>query len=165
MLELIYLNHGLISFSSTLTAKQLAVQFGCLRLEQPTLKLLKEYKSRVVNQLHESRKKSFNIDNPVYLISAFYIQGQRMKVNIEREKLLSIASVSEKQFLRIKQSMMEVCFPEVLKKDKERKERLKKLNIGRNGKKKTPMVTISMRENITPVSNDNYSPIDPCEST
>ena len=89
------------------------------------MKLLLDYKEKVLAQLHESRRKNFDFEKPVYLAAAFYIQALRMKVSVDSTKLLSVATVNDKQFLKVKQSMLEVCFPSVLAREKERKERLK----------------------------------------
>lgn len=73
-----------------------------------------------------------------------------MKINVEHSKLLEISSVSERQFLRMKQSIMEVCYGELLKREAEKKERLKisKLNR-RGGNKKKVGVTIKFKQPTT----------------
>lgn len=107
---------ALLGVKSTTTIKQLCVQFGCLRLETPTLQLLEEYKTKVLANLHESRKSQFDFDNPVYLTVCFFIQTLRGKIIIDKTKLLTTMSVPLPQFQRVRQSVMEVCFPATLKK-------------------------------------------------
>lgn len=130
-----------------------------MRLEQPTLKLLEDYKEKVLNQLHESRRKTFDFDKPVFLVAAFFVQALRMKIAVDKTKLLSAAAVSDRQFLRVKQSMIEICFPSILEKAIEKKERLKKLNVGRKNVPKG--VIVKMKEKETDVPNDNNTENEP----
>lgn len=115
-------------------------------MEQPTLKLLQEYKTRILDQLHESRKNSFDFDKPVFLVSAFYVQAFRMKIAVDKTKLLSVAAVSDKQFARVKHSMIGTCFPSLIEKAGERRKRFKKLNIGRKNIPKGAIVKLKGKE-------------------
>ena len=131
----------------------MAIQFGCLRLEQPTLRLLEEYKNRILSQLHESRKKAFDFDKPVFLVAAFHVQAYRMKVNVDKSKLLNAAAVSDRQFVRVKQSMLEVCFPSMVEQANEKKNRLKKQRMTR---KKVPTgVIVKMRQKDTTAETEH----------
>jgi hypothetical protein len=148
----------IIHTRTTITARQLSIQFGCVRLENPTQRLLEEYKQAVLESLHDSRKGTLNFDNPVYLAAAFCLQAMRMKVSIDRSKLLSICSVADREFSRVKQSMLEVCFPAVAEKHKQRQGLVPKITRKKPSKPivSTDSVTDSgvPKENVLPNSEE-----------
>eukprot|EP01096_Ripella_sp_DP13-Kostka_P001903 TRINITY_DN1243_c0_g1_i2.p1 TRINITY_DN1243_c0_g1~~TRINITY_DN1243_c0_g1_i2.p1 ORF type:complete len:308 (-),score=128.94 TRINITY_DN1243_c0_g1_i2:35-958(-) len=110
-----------LQIKSTLTMKQLAVQFGCLNQETGALRLLDMYKAKVEEETGPTTQCDFS--HPVYVTVAFYATCLRLKpaIVIDRKKLLQVSGVSIPIFREKLNDIVRLCFPDLAEKQSQKK--------------------------------------------
>ncbi|KAA0032322.1 origin of replication complex subunit 6 [Cucumis melo var. makuwa] len=91
------LQNGL-GFKSRLDIRELAVQFGCVRLVASVQKGLSLYKDRFVASLPASRRVSADFSRPVFTAVAFYLCAKKNKLKVDKVKLIELSGTSESEF-------------------------------------------------------------------
>uniref|UniRef100_A0A9I9CUK5 Origin of replication complex subunit 6 n=1 Tax=Cucumis melo TaxID=3656 RepID=A0A9I9CUK5_CUCME len=103
------LQNGL-GFKSRLDIRELAVQFGCVRLVASVQKGLSLYKDRFVASLPASRRVSADFSRPVFTAVAFYLCAKKNKLKVDKVKLIELSGTSESEFSCVATSMKDLCF-------------------------------------------------------
>ncbi|KAJ7515710.1 hypothetical protein O6H91_22G024500 [Diphasiastrum complanatum] len=101
--------------------RQLAVQFGCVRLIETVRKALTMYKQRFIMALPEARRSSADFGRPVFVAVAFYLCAKKHQLKVDKARLMEICGVSESEFTQVSTSMMDLCF-DILGVQKEKKD-------------------------------------------
>ncbi|CAM6120334.1 unnamed protein product [Calypogeia fissa] len=101
--------------------RELAVQFGCVRLIATVHKTIALYQQRFVAALPESRRSSADFNRPVFTSVAFYLCAKKHKLKVDKPKLMEVCGSSDSEFSHVTASMMDLCF-DVLGTTKEKKD-------------------------------------------
>ncbi|KAL6513897.1 Origin of replication complex subunit 6 [Orobanche hederae] len=124
-----------IGVKNKLDIRELAIQFGCVRLipfahkgisfesclesyrlddevwsdqtNEPTYFM---YKERFLASLPPSRRVSTDFSRPVFVAVSFYLCAKRHKLKVDKFKLIELAGTSESEFSNVATSMMDLCF-------------------------------------------------------
>lgn len=99
-----------IGIKNKLDTRELAIQFGCIRLIPFVQKVLSLYKDRFIASLPSSRRASTDITRPVFTAAAFYLCAKRHKLKIDKSKLIELSGTSESEFSSVSASMTDLCF-------------------------------------------------------
>ncbi|KAL2546844.1 Origin of replication complex subunit 6 [Forsythia ovata] len=99
-----------IGVKNKLDIRELAIQFGCIRLIPLVQKGLSLYKDRFIASLPSSRRSSTDITRPVFTAAAFYLCAKRHKLKMDKSKLIELAGISESGFASVSTSMTDLCF-------------------------------------------------------
>ncbi|EPS61965.1 hypothetical protein M569_12829, partial [Genlisea aurea] len=102
-----------IGIKNKLDIRELAIQFGCVRLIPLVQKGLSMFKSRFLDKLPSTRKSSTDFTRPVFNASAFYLCAKKHKARaliLDKLKLIELAGTSESEFSSVCTSMMDLCF-------------------------------------------------------
>ncbi|XP_022878323.1 origin of replication complex subunit 6-like isoform X1 [Olea europaea var. sylvestris] len=116
-----------IGIKKKLHIRELAIQFGCIRLIPFVQKGLSLYKDRFIASLPPSRKASTDIMRPVFTAAGFYLCAKRhnymkiLQLKIDKSKLIELAGTSEYEFSSVSASMTDLCF-DVFGKTKEKRD-------------------------------------------
>ncbi|KAK9277109.1 hypothetical protein L1049_006648 [Liquidambar formosana] len=102
------LQNGL-GVKTTLDVRELAVQFGCVRLIPFVRKGLSLYKDRFLASLPASRRASADFTRPVFTAVAFYLCAKRHKLKVDKLKLIELCGTSETEFSSVSTSMKDLC--------------------------------------------------------
>ncbi|KAL0358079.1 UNVERIFIED_CONTAM: Origin of replication complex subunit [Sesamum calycinum] len=86
-----------IGVKNKLDIRELAIQFGCVRL---------------IPIAHKgfSLKGSTDFSRPVFTAVAFYLCAKKQKLKVDKFKLIELAGTSESEFSSVSTSMLELCF-------------------------------------------------------
>ncbi|XP_031736464.1 origin of replication complex subunit 6 isoform X2 [Cucumis sativus] len=103
------LQNGL-GFKSRLDIRELAVQFGCVRLVASVHKGLSLYKDRFVASLPASRRANADFSRPVFTAVAFYLCAKKNKLKVDKVKLIELSGTSESEFSCVATSMKDLCY-------------------------------------------------------
>ncbi|CAK9326043.1 unnamed protein product [Citrullus colocynthis] len=103
------LQNGL-GFRSRLDVRELAVQFGCVRLVASVQKGLSLYKDRFVASLPASRRANADFSRSVFTAVAFYLCAKKHKLKVDKVKLIELSGTSESEFSCVAASMKDLCF-------------------------------------------------------
>ncbi|KNA14407.1 hypothetical protein SOVF_107730 [Spinacia oleracea] len=115
---------NVLDVKNTLDVRELAIQFGCVRIIPFVQKGLKLYKSRFFASLPASRRSSTDFGRPVFMAVAFYLCAKKHKLKADKTKLIEICGTSESEFSSVSNSMKDLCHDVfgVLKEKKDPKE-------------------------------------------
>ncbi|XP_020579777.1 origin of replication complex subunit 6 isoform X2 [Phalaenopsis equestris] len=110
-----------IGVKASLDVRELAIQFGCVRLISFVQKGLSLYRERFLAALPASRRANTDFSRPVFTAVAFYLCAKKHKLKVDRFKLIELSGTSESEFLTILNSMNDLCF-DVIGISKEKKD-------------------------------------------
>ncbi|XP_011075496.1 origin of replication complex subunit 6 [Sesamum indicum] len=99
-----------IGVKNKLDIRELAIQFGCVRLIPIAHKGFSLFKDRFLASLPPSRKGSTDFSRPVFTAVAFYLCAKKQKLKVDKFKLIELAGTSESEFSSVSTSMLELCF-------------------------------------------------------
>ncbi|KAG8366337.1 hypothetical protein BUALT_Bualt17G0069400 [Buddleja alternifolia] len=99
-----------IGVKNTLDIRELAIQFGCIRLIPSVHKGFALYKDRFLASLAPSRRGSTDFTRPVFTAVAFYLCAKKQKLKVDKFKLIELAGTSESEFSSVSNSMIDLCF-------------------------------------------------------
>ncbi|KAJ4771218.1 Origin recognition complex subunit 6 [Rhynchospora pubera] len=94
----------------TLDVRELAIQFGCVRLIPFVQKGLSLYKERFLAALPASRTANTDFNRPVFTAVAFYLCAKRHKLKVDKSKLIEVCGTSDSEFGNVSTSMKDLCF-------------------------------------------------------
>lgn len=110
-----------IGVKARLDVRELAVQFGCVRLISFVQKGFSLYKDRFLAALPASRRANTDFNRPVFTAVAFYLCAKKHKLKVDKCKLIELSGTSESEFLTIANSMNDLCF-DIIGSSKEKKD-------------------------------------------
>ncbi|KAI5679047.1 hypothetical protein M9H77_09997 [Catharanthus roseus] len=110
-----------IGVKNKIDVRELAIQFGCVRLIPFVHRGLSLYKDRFIASLPPSRKSSADFTRPVFTAVAFFLCAKRHKLKVDRIKLIELCGSSESEFSSVATSMNDLCF-DVFGTSKEKKD-------------------------------------------
>lgn len=99
-----------IGVKAQLDVRELAIQFGCVRLISFVRKGLSLYKDRFLAALPASRRANTDFNRPVFTAVAFYLCAKRHKLKVDKLKLIELCGTSESEFATVSTSMNDLCF-------------------------------------------------------
>ncbi|KAF5449658.1 hypothetical protein F2P56_030080 [Juglans regia] len=91
------LQNGL-GVKNNLDVKELAIQFGCVRLIPFVKKGLSIFKERFLASLPASRHASADFTRPLFTAVAFYLCAKKHKLKVDKLKLIELCGASEPEF-------------------------------------------------------------------
>ncbi|KAL9246394.1 hypothetical protein vseg_019935 [Gypsophila vaccaria] len=100
---------NILDVKNTLDIRELAIQFGCVRIIPIVRKGLKLYKERFYASLPASRRGSTDFGRPVFLGVAFYLSAKKHKLKADKVKLIELCGASEAEFGSVSNSMKDLC--------------------------------------------------------
>ncbi|KAI3516427.1 hypothetical protein L1887_15342 [Cichorium endivia] len=98
-----------IGVKNRLDIKELAIQFGCVRLIPLVQKGLSLYRDRFIASLPLSRRASTDCTRPVFTATAFYLCAKKHKLKVDKIKLIELSGTSEDEFSSVSTSMKDIC--------------------------------------------------------
>ncbi|KAK9070280.1 hypothetical protein SSX86_010680 [Deinandra increscens subsp. villosa] len=96
-----------IGVKNTLDIKELAIQFGCVRLIPLVRKGLSL--ERFIASLPPSRRASADFTRPVFTATVFYLCAKKHKLKVDKNKLIELSGTSEDEFSSVSTSMKDLC--------------------------------------------------------
>lgn len=99
-----------IGVKNKIDVRELAIQFGCIRLIPFVHKGLSLFKESFIASLPLSRRSSADFSRPVFTAVAFYLCAKRQKLKVDKIKLIELAGTSESEFSSVSTSMLDLCF-------------------------------------------------------
>ncbi|KAM5567182.1 origin of replication complex subunit 6 [Rosa sericea] len=114
------LQNGL-GVKNKLDVRELAIQFGCVRIIPFVQKGLSLYKTRFLASLLPSRRAGADFTRPVFVAVAFYFCAKKHKLKVDKIKLIELSGTSEAEFSSVSVSMKDLCF-DVYGTEKEKKD-------------------------------------------
>ncbi|KAK4429985.1 Origin of replication complex subunit [Sesamum alatum] len=99
-----------IGVKNKLDMRELAIQFGCVRLIPIAHKGFSLFKERFLASLPPSRRGSTDFSRPVFTAVVFYLCAKKQKLKVDKLKLIEIAGTSESEFSSVSTSMLDLCF-------------------------------------------------------
>ncbi|KAH7515932.1 origin of replication complex subunit 6 isoform X1 [Ziziphus jujuba] len=99
-----------IGVKNKLDIRELAIQFGCVRIIPFVKKGLSFYKDRFLASLPPSRRASADFTRPVFTAVAFYLCAKKHKLKVDKLKLIELCGASESEFSSVSTSMKDLCF-------------------------------------------------------
>ncbi|PIA62651.1 hypothetical protein AQUCO_00200576v1 [Aquilegia coerulea] len=99
-----------LGVKTKLDVRELAIQFGCVRLIPFVQKGLLLYKKRFIEALPASRRASADFTRPVFTAVAFYLCAKNHKLKVDKLKLIELCGTSEAEFTNVSTSMKDLCF-------------------------------------------------------
>lgn len=115
-----FLQNG-IGVKTTLDIRELAIQFGCVRIIPFVKKGLSLYKKRFVASLPASRRASADFTRPLFTAVAFYLCAKKHKLKVDKLKLIEVCGTAESEFSCVSTSMKDLCH-DVFGTEKEKKD-------------------------------------------
>ncbi|XP_062111623.1 origin of replication complex subunit 6 [Humulus lupulus] len=103
------LQNGL-GVKNKLDVRELAIQFGCVRIIPFVQKGLSLYKDRFLASLPASRRASADFTRPVFTAVAFYLCAKKHKLKVDKLKLIELSGASESEFSSVSASMIDLNF-------------------------------------------------------
>ncbi|XP_057948942.1 origin of replication complex subunit 6 [Malania oleifera] len=110
-----------LGVKTKLDVRELAIQFGCVRIIPFVQKGLSLYKDRFLASLPPSRRATADFTRPVFIAVAFYLCAKRHKLKVDKLKLIELCGTSESEFSSVSTSMKDLCH-DVFGISKEKKE-------------------------------------------
>ncbi|KAH0458323.1 hypothetical protein IEQ34_013638 [Dendrobium chrysotoxum] len=110
-----------IGVKARLDVRELAIQFGCVRLISFVNKVLSLYKDRFLAALPASRRANTDFSRPVFTAVTFFLCAKKHKLKVDKHKLIELSGTSESEFLTIMNSITDLCF-DVIGSSKEKKD-------------------------------------------
>ncbi|XP_024018006.1 origin of replication complex subunit 6 [Morus notabilis] len=103
------LQNGL-GVKNKLDVRELAIQFGCVRIIPFVQKGMSLYKERFLASLPASRRANADFARPVFTAVAFYLCAKKQKLKVDKLKLIELCGSSESEFSSVSTSMKDLCF-------------------------------------------------------
>ncbi|CAO2829601.1 unnamed protein product [Amaranthus hypochondriacus] len=100
---------NVLDVKNNLDVRELAIQFGCVRIIPFVRKGLKLYKERFFASLPASRRSSTDFTRPVFTAVAFYLCAKKHKLRADKIKLIELCGTSEAEFSSVGNSMKDLC--------------------------------------------------------
>ncbi|KAL0755452.1 hypothetical protein Bca101_093120 [Brassica carinata] len=105
---------NVIGFKIKLNIKELAIQFGCVRIIKSVQNILSSYKERFLASLPASRRANADFTRPVFTAAAFYLCAKKQKLKVDKLRLIEVCGTSESEFSCVSDivstSMTDLCF-------------------------------------------------------
>ncbi|CAH2033852.1 unnamed protein product [Thlaspi arvense] len=101
---------NVIGIKIKLNVKELAVQFGCVRIIKSVQNVLSSYKERFLASLPASRRANADFTRPVFTAAAFYLCAKKQKLKVDKLRLIEVCGTSESEFSCVSTSMTDLCF-------------------------------------------------------
>ncbi|KAM1517907.1 hypothetical protein ACFX1X_021292 [Malus domestica] len=98
-----------LGVKNKLDVRELAIQFGCVRIIPFVQKALSLYKTRFLASLPASRRASADFTRPMFIAVAFYVCAKH-KLKVDKLKLIELCGASETEFSSVSTSMKDLCF-------------------------------------------------------
>ncbi|KAL4574208.1 hypothetical protein LXL04_021034 [Taraxacum kok-saghyz] len=98
-----------ITRRNRLDIRELAIQFGCVRLIPLVQKGLSLYRERFMASLPPSRRASTDCSRPVFTAIGFYLCAKKHKLKVDKTKLIELSGSSEDEFSSVSTSMKDLC--------------------------------------------------------
>ncbi|KAI3696406.1 hypothetical protein L1987_79420 [Smallanthus sonchifolius] len=80
-----------IGIKNKLDVRELAIQFGCVRLIPSVQKGLSLYRERFIASLPPSRRASADFTRPVFTATGFYLCAKKHKLKVDKNKLIELS--------------------------------------------------------------------------
>ncbi|KMT07082.1 hypothetical protein BVRB_6g154090 [Beta vulgaris subsp. vulgaris] len=100
---------NVLDVKNNLDVRELAIQFGCVRIIPFVQKGLRLYKDRFFASLPASRRGSTDFTRPVFIAVAFYLCAKKHKLKADKVKLIELCGTSESEFSSVSNSMKDLC--------------------------------------------------------
>ena len=109
--------------------RELCIQFGCGRVE-PHLRLtLATFKERYMQRLAPGERSTANVSDTLFLAATFFVVARKMRIKVDRERLLTFTGVASAELSRTIALVMDVVgdmiAPAAAAASKEKKEKKK----------------------------------------
>ncbi|KAF7828066.1 origin of replication complex subunit 6 [Senna tora] len=101
--------HNGLGVKMKLDVRELAIQFGCVRIISSVRNGLNIYKDRFVSSLPASRRSTADFTRPVFTAVAFYLCAKKHKLKVDKLKLIELCGTSESEFTAVSTSMKDLC--------------------------------------------------------
>ncbi|GAB4829155.1 Origin of replication complex subunit 6 [Ancistrocladus abbreviatus] len=101
---------NVLDVKSTLDVRELAIQFGCVRLIPFVKKGLSLYKDRFFGSLPANRRAATDFTRPVFTAVAFFLCAKKHKLKVDKLKLIELCGTSDSEFSSVSTSMKDLCF-------------------------------------------------------
>ncbi|KAI9075874.1 hypothetical protein K1719_042154 [Acacia pycnantha] len=101
--------HNGLGVKTKLDVRELAIQFGCVRIISYVRDGLKLYKERFLASLPASRRASADFTRPVFIAVSFYLCAKKHKLKVDKLKLIEQCGTSESEFSSVSTSMRDLC--------------------------------------------------------
>ncbi|KAI4328428.1 hypothetical protein L6164_020785 [Bauhinia variegata] len=101
--------HNGLGVKTKLDVRELAIQFGCVRIISMVRNGLNLYKDRFLSSLPASRRASADFTRPVFTAVAFYLCAKKHKLKVDKIKLIELCGTSESEFSSVSTSMKDLC--------------------------------------------------------
>ncbi|KAH0878479.1 hypothetical protein HID58_065873 [Brassica napus] len=120
---------NVIGVKIKLNVKELAIQFGCVRIIKSVHNMLSLYKERFLASLPASRRANADFTRPVFTAAAFYLCAKKQKsifvgltflniklcfsmlqLKVDKLRLVEVCGTSESEFSCVSTSMTDLCF-------------------------------------------------------
>ncbi|KAL2349256.1 hypothetical protein Fmac_003256 [Flemingia macrophylla] len=101
--------HNGLGVKLKLDVRELAIQFGCVRIIPLVRDGLKLYKDRFVSSLPVSRRANADFTRPVFTAVAFYLCAKKHKLKVDKLKLIELCGTSESEFSSVYATMKDLC--------------------------------------------------------
>mmetsp|Transcript_9437 Transcript_9437/g.28399 ORF Transcript_9437/g.28399 Transcript_9437/m.28399 type:complete len:286 (-) Transcript_9437:1868-2725(-) len=111
----------LLGIKNRVSAKDLCVQFGCVRLEQTTQQVLSQYKERYLRGLSPADRMAADFSRPTFVAAAFFLAARKAKLRVDKGAMLARHNIPAADFASVATSMTELCFDAVGTEAKKRK--------------------------------------------
>ncbi|MED6147134.1 Origin of replication complex subunit 6 [Stylosanthes scabra] len=101
--------HNGLGVKMKLDVRELAIQFGCVRIIPFVRDGLKLYKDRFTASLPVSRRASADFTRPVFTAVAFYLCAKKHKLKVDKVRLIELCGTSESEFSSVSTTMKDLC--------------------------------------------------------
>ncbi|KAL7587452.1 hypothetical protein Lser_V15G37613 [Lactuca serriola] len=98
-----------IGVMNRLDIRELAIQFGCVRLIPLVKKGLSLYRDRFMSSLPAWRRATTDCSKPVFTAAGFYLCAKKHKLKVDKTKLIELSGSSEDEFSSVCTSMKDLC--------------------------------------------------------
>ncbi|XP_052199776.1 origin of replication complex subunit 6 [Diospyros lotus] len=98
-----------LGVKNKLDVRELAIQFGCVRLIPLVQKGFSLYRDRFLKSLPASRRASADFSRPVFTAVAFYLCAKKHKLKVDKLRLIEVCGTSESEFSNVSTSMKDLC--------------------------------------------------------
>eukprot|EP00698_Gefionella_okellyi_P016672 TRINITY_DN4784_c0_g1_i4.p1 TRINITY_DN4784_c0_g1~~TRINITY_DN4784_c0_g1_i4.p1 ORF type:complete len:203 (-),score=61.99 TRINITY_DN4784_c0_g1_i4:231-839(-) len=89
---------------------ELGTTFGCVRIVDFAERTFSTFKERFLLTLPVERRASTSFAKPVFPAVCFYLCARKMKVAVNRKKLMEVASTTNDEFAKISHIVTELCY-------------------------------------------------------
>jgi hypothetical protein len=112
---------SMLRIKATISVPQLAVKFGCARVQAMAQRNLNEFKTKFYQELPAHQRPLCNFDSPAYPAAALYLTALRAQLKIDKDQLLSDVNCHSEAFEGVCAKWIEL-FPNLKPPEMARKE-------------------------------------------